>query len=366
LAAGVGHEINNPLAIIKGFLHVIEENLLISNYQDAKTFSMLTKINLASDRIVNIVKGLRTFSRSDSDKIDYFNFKDAIDETFNLLSEVYQNEGITLKNNISSAQEFKVYGNKGRLEQVILNLFSNAKDASEGKSERIIETSLIQKGDFVEWTIRDNGKGIPEHIQNRIFDPFFTTKDVNKGTGIGLSLANSIIKEHEGNISFETIPDQGTIFKIKLPLVLNKIETPRDLQQLKIENHNLFHLKALVAEDEEDIRMILELMLSRVGITVTLVKNGQEALREFQNAHYDLLLTDIKMPIMNGKALVEAVRSDLKIKQPKIFLMTGGIEESSSTLVGLGHLVQGQILKPFDSENLYQKIREQFPEKASK
>jgi PAS domain S-box-containing protein len=364
LAAGVGHEINNPLAIIKGFLHVIEENLIISDYQDAKTFSMLTKINLASDRIVNIVKGLRTFSRSDSDKIDYFNFKDAIDETFNLLSEVYQNEGITLKNNISSAQEFKVYGNKGRLEQVILNLFSNAKDATEGRSERIIETSIIQKGNSVVWTIKDNGKGIPEHIQNRIFDPFFTTKDVNKGTGIGLSLANSIIKEHEGNISFETILDQGTVFKIELPLILNKIEEPRDLGQLKIENHNLFHLKALVAEDEEDIRMILELMLSRVGITVTLVKNGQEALREFQNEHYDLLLTDIKMPIMNGKALVEAIRSDLKIKQPKIFLMTGGIEETSSTLVGLSHLVQGQIFKPFDSENLYEKIREQFPEKA--
>ena len=364
MAAGVGHEINNPLAIIKGFLHVIEENLIISNYQDAKTFSMLTKINLASDRIVNIVKGLRTFSRSDSDKIDYFNFKDAIDETFNLLSEVYQNEGITLKNNISSVQEFKVYGNKGRLEQVILNLFSNAKDATEGKSERIIETSLVREGNSVVWTIKDNGKGIPEHIQNRIFDPFFTTKDVNKGTGIGLSLANSIIKEHEGNISFETIPDQGTVFKIVLPLILNKIEEPKDLQQLKIENNNLFHLKALVAEDEEDIRMILDLMLSRVGITVTLVKNGQEALRKFQNEHYDLLLTDIKMPIMNGKALVEAIRSDLKIKQPKIFLMTGGIEETSSTIVGLSHLVQGQIFKPFDSENLYEKIREQFPEKA--
>jgi len=110
--------------------------------------------------------------------------------------------------------------------------------------------------------------------------------------------------------------------------------------------------------------MILDLMLSRVGITVTSVKNGQEALKEFQNENYDLLLTDIKMPVMNGKALVEAIRSDKTINQPKIFLMTGGIEEADSTVVGLNHLIQGQIFKPFDPETLYKKIREQFPEKA--
>ena len=358
LAAGVGHEINNPLAIIKGFLNVIEENLRISDYKDDKTYSMLTKINLASDRIVNIVKGLRTFSHSDLDKIECFNLKDAIDETFNLVREVYQNDGITLINNISLSQKFIVYGNKGRLEQVILNLFSNAKDATEGRAERIIETSVSQSGNMAVWTIKDNGKGIPLHIQNRIFDPFFTTKDVNKGTGIGLSVAHSIISEHDGKISFETVPDKGTIFKIELPLFQSKSEAPI------IENKPQFHLKALIAEDEEDIRMILDLMLSRVGITVTSVKNGQEALKEFQNETYDLLMTDIKMPVMNGKALVEAIRSDKKINQPKIFLMTGGIEEDDSTLLGLKDLIQGQIFKPFDPETLYKKIREQFPEKA--
>jgi PAS domain S-box-containing protein len=364
LAAGVGHEINNPLAIIKGFLHVIEDNLKINQYEDDKTYSMLTKIHLASDRIVNIVKGLRTFSRSDSDKIECFDLKDAIDETFNLISEVYQNDGITLINKISPAQEFIVYGNKGRLEQVILNLFSNAKDATEGRLERIIETSVSQAGNMAVWTIKDNGKGIPLHLQNRIFDPFFTTKDVNKGTGIGLSLAHSIITEHDGKISFETIPDKGTIFKIEIPLFQSKSEAPRAVQEIKSENRPQFQLKALIAEDEEDIRMILDLMLSRVGITVTSVKNGQEALKEIQHETYDLLVTDIKMPVMNGKALVEAIRSDKTINQPKIFLMTGGIEEADSTVVGQNHLVQGQIFKPFDPETLYEKIREQFPEKA--
>jgi PAS domain S-box-containing protein len=364
LAAGVGHEINNPLAIIKGFLLVIEENLKRNEYKDDKTYSMLTTIYLASDRIVNIVKGLRTFSRSDSDKIECFNLKDAIDDTFNLICEVYQNDGITLINNVSLTQEFIVYGNKGRLEQVILNLFSNAKDATEGRAERIIETSVSRSAQMAVWTIKDNGKGIPFHVQNRIFDPFFTTKDVNKGTGIGLSLAHSIITEHDGKISFETVPDQGTIFKIELPLFQNKSEAPTDVKEPKIENRPQFNLKALIAEDEEDIRMILDLMLSRLGISVTSVKNGQQALNEFQNQNYDLLLTDINMPVMNGKALVEAVRSNKKINQPKIFLMTGGIEEADSALVGLKHLVQGQIFKPFDPETLYEKIREQFPEKA--
>ncbi len=364
LASGVGHEINNPLAIVKGFLHAIEVDLSTNEYKNPKTFHMIKKINLASDRIANIVKGLRTFSRSDADQVEIFDMDEAIEESHNLLHEIYQNEGISFKRHKKNTHPLIVYGNKGRIGQVLMNLYSNAKDATEGQDDRLIETTLVEKDGYAIWTISDNGKGIASDIRERIFDPFFTTKDLNKGTGIGLSIVSSIIKEHEGHIYFESRPDGGTIFKIEIPIhysSLNPVPAPLIKEE---ESSPRFVLKALVAEDEEDIRLILESMLSRVGIEVTCVTNGKEALSEIQTTAFDLLITDLKMPQMNGKALVEAIRSDKNISQPKIFLMTGGIEEADSTLLGLNHLVQCQIFKPFEPENLYEKIREEFPDKA--
>jgi PAS domain S-box-containing protein len=222
LAAGVGHEINNPLAIIKGYLSALESDLKEKLEGELKAQSMIHKIDIATDRISNIVKGLRTFSRSDSILLGDFNFKEAIEETIQLLREIYLKEGVTLLFESESDKKFTLYGNKGRMEQVILNLLSNAKDATEGQPNRAITLRLKEISGKAILTVEDNGKGIPASVADRIFDPFFTTKDVNKGTGIGLAITSSIIKEHEGDISFTTQKDVGTIFKIELPVTKDK------------------------------------------------------------------------------------------------------------------------------------------------
>jgi C4-dicarboxylate-specific signal transduction histidine kinase len=216
LAAGVGHEINNPLAIIKGFLHALEIELNINQNPDSKPAYLINKINHATDRIVNIVKGLKSFSRANTSDLANFSLNDALSNTIQLISEIYKKEGVTLKFQDSSTAPLFIYGSKGRMEQVFLNLIHNAKDAMEDSPEKVIEMELKQVSNKAVFSIHDQGKGIPDEIKDKIFDPFFTTKDVNKGTGIGLSIVASIIKEMDGIIKFETSPGKGTTFYIEI------------------------------------------------------------------------------------------------------------------------------------------------------
>lgn len=361
LAAGVGHEINNPLAIIKGYLSALEDDLQSGHVNHDEFLRMLKKINNASDRIVNIVKGLRTFSRSDANQLGHFNFKDAVDETVNLLQEIYQKEGIIFAFHSDSKNLLNVYGNKGRIEQVIVNLLSNAKDATEGLEKRLIEISVEESSGRAKLTIKDNGKGIPDHIKEKIFDPFFTTKDVNKGTGIGLSILTSIIKEHDGEVYFTSEPGLGTSFIVEIPLCdSEKIEQKESTLELHSKTQ-FSDLSALVVEDEEDLRKILTHMLEQIGVKVTSAENGKVALMKFYQGNFDLLVTDLRMPEVNGLELCEVIRSQKVQKVPKIFIMTGGIDLSEADLEAINKTCEYRLSKPFDKDLLYKKIVELFP-----
>jgi signal transduction histidine kinase/CheY-like chemotaxis protein len=365
LAAGVGHEINNPLTIIKGFLATLEYDLK-NNLSDFDKISYkLKKIDNASDRIGNIVKGLRTFSRSDSETLSIFNLTETAQEAFSLINEIFKKEGILLTLHLDPEINIPIFGNKGRIEQVIFNLLTNAKDATENINERLIEMDLKVLKQTAEIRIKDNGIGISSEIKEKIFDPFFTTKDTNKGTGIGLSIVNSIIKEHEGEISFETETNKGTCFIIKLPLKKDALSPNVSM----VETSNAatkFELKALVADDEEDIRSIMEAYLSSAGIGVTTVSDGKMAQEEFLKGHYDLILTDLKMPKMNGLNLIKEIRNQNKIKQPKIILMTGGIDQDATFRTNLNASVETFLDKPFNRELLIEKLKELFPDKKFK
>ena len=218
LAAGVGHEINNPLAIIKGFLHALEMELNTHQNPDSKPAYLLKKIDHATDRIVNIVKGLKSFSRANSSDLGNFSLNEALSSTIQLISDIYKKEGITLSLQDTSSSPLIIYGNKGRMEQVLLNLIHNAKDAMEDSEDKTIEMELSVEASKAVFFIKDKGKGIPNDIKDKIFDPFFTTKDVNKGTGLGLSIVASIVKEMDGEIRFESSIGKGTTFYVEVPL----------------------------------------------------------------------------------------------------------------------------------------------------
>jgi len=219
LAAGVGHEINNPLQIIMGHLTLAKNQYLKKNDQNTSMdlIPRFEKMEAALLRIANIVKGLRTFARSDDAQISVFNLSDLVQETVDLLFDIYRKEEVSLVFNGPKREEL-IEGNRGRIHQVIMNLIANAKDATEDCSQRKIEISIYPNGEFLTVCIADTGKGIPEELREKIFEPFFTTKDVNKGTGIGLSLVNTIVKEHEGRVELESTPGIGTKFLVSLPI----------------------------------------------------------------------------------------------------------------------------------------------------
>ncbi len=216
LAAGVGHEINNPLAIAKGLLAMAESDLAKSGHIDQNILNKLLKVDLALERIEHIVKGLRSFARSDEASYGRFNVYDLIDETYSMMKEIYTNEGINFTS-YGKKNDLDCFGSRGRLQQVLVNLISNAKDATEGLSRREISLYYEEKKSEVVITVSDNGHGIPEDKKEKIFEPFFTTKELHKGTGIGLSLVAAMIKEHEGKIEVESKIGLGSKFIITLP-----------------------------------------------------------------------------------------------------------------------------------------------------
>lgn len=218
LAAGVGHEINNPLAIMKGYIGAMERKSLKGELSFEEIKGYINKLDIAADRITNIVKGLRNFSRADGDE-EHFDPIAAINESYNMVKEIYKNEGIFISTKLDYEEnQINLSGNRGKFQQILMNLLTNAKDALSESKTKEIKIFAKSENQKIIIGVSDSGHGIPNHIREKIFDPFFTTKDVNKGTGIGLSLVHKFIKEMNGSITIESEPENGTTFIIKLPI----------------------------------------------------------------------------------------------------------------------------------------------------
>ena len=215
LAAGIGHEINNPLTIAS----LVTTKFIKKGIDQSVIQSDLQKLNDALERITNIVKGLKSFSRNDqSHDFKEFNFVELINESVLLVKEIFskQNISITLDVKLDGNSQI-IIGNRGKIQQVLINILNNARDALEETESPKIDITISESGKDLLLVIQDNGPGIPEEFLDKIFDPFFTTKDIQKGTGIGLSISQEIIQEHHGEIRVWTEKNQGATFKIRLP-----------------------------------------------------------------------------------------------------------------------------------------------------
>lgn len=251
LTAGIAHEINNPVNYINSGLEglkTISTEIIktVAKYQQitngnekkheiekqkikkeleylAEGIQTLTKnINKGVSRTTEIIKSLNTFSHTDDDELSLTNIHEGIDSTTTLLYNQYKNR-IKIIKNYNKIPTIHCYSSK--LNQVFMNILSNAIQAIEEKGTIIITTSQIdnlekQNGEYVKISIKDTGKGIPENVQNKIFEPFFTTKQVGKGTGLGLSISHGIIQQHKGEIKFKS-STKGTEFEIYLPIISN-------------------------------------------------------------------------------------------------------------------------------------------------
>ena len=241
LASGVAHELNQPLMVIRGTAQLVKRSIGKNNMDIGKLLEQLEPILRNTKRMMNIINHLRTFSRQSGMEFRPVDGNKLIEDSLLMISEQLRIHDIEVKNN-PDVDLPKIKGDANQLEQVLLNLITNARDAILQRSEvsgkksenrgrleiitRMGETDNHQSStngqqsqNFVEILIRDNGGGIPADRVDKIFDPFFTTKEVGKGTGLGLSISYGIIKDHQGEISVAETSPTGTTFRIRLPIV---------------------------------------------------------------------------------------------------------------------------------------------------
>lgn len=323
LAGGVAHDFNNLLQAILGFT----ELLLADTPEQSPQYGDLKQIERAAGRAVGLTRQLLTFSRKQRINLQTLDINHAIHATEKLLRRLL-GENVTLTLKLSSATG-TVLADAAQLEQVLMNLAVNAKDAMPEGGHLKISTepvTLLEEdtvripesyaGEFVCITVSDTGCGIPPEIMHHLFEPFFTTKERGKGTGLGLSVIYGIVKQCRGWINVYTASGKGTTFKIYLPVSAQETET--DTSTTDPASSNSIEVSALrgdgktllLVEDEPGVRNLAEAMLKKAGYAVFSCANAAEALACFdQNGdHIDLLFSDIVMAGGNGIDLALELR----------------------------------------------------------
>ncbi len=209
ISAGIAHEINTPIAAIR-----LNLEMLAQAKDPVVVHKLIEQQQQALDRIADIVRSLRAFARQDTGGNVPVALHSAIDGTLAFAGTVYEKAGITIDRKYRSAERM-VFANQGKIQQVLLNLISNAVDAMDGQPERRIWIETFDESDFVVMVVRDSGRGIPAEDLGRIFDPFFTTKEPGKGTGLGLSITQSLVESMDATILVESEVGRGAQFSVR-------------------------------------------------------------------------------------------------------------------------------------------------------
>ncbi|OGL48370.1 MAG: hypothetical protein A3H37_05200 [Candidatus Schekmanbacteria bacterium RIFCSPLOWO2_02_FULL_38_14] len=363
LAGGIAHDFNNMLTAIIGYASIAMNNM----EQDSPNRLNIKHVLEAAEQASQLTQSLLTFSRKQITDIKPVDLNEIIRKVQKFLVRVI-GEDIKIRI-VLNESDVNILADSSQIEQVIMNLATNARDAmpkggmltietalTEIDSEFIIAHSYGKPGKYAIMSATDTGIGMDEETKKKIFEPFFTTKKVGKGTGLGLSMAYGIIKQHDGYINVYSEPGEGTTFRIYLPLALVKKETAdeKSMENKLIPNGTE---TVLVAEDDKMLQKLTSEVLSESGYTVILAQDGQEAVDKFIE-HRDsiqLLLFDIIMPKKNGK---EAYDEIIKIcPSMKVLFISGYaadiIREKGILKDGLSF-----VTKPISPTALLRKVRE--------
>ncbi len=333
LAGGVAHDFNNLLTAIIGFC-----DLSLARHEAGDTtFSDLMNIKQNANRASNLVRQLLAFSRQQTLRPKVLSISDVIAELSNLVRRLI-GENITL--DVKHGRDLSsVKVDQGQLEQVIINLAVNAKDAMPNGGTLTISTrtlksndplldrfDVIVPSDYVLIELRDTGTGIDEKYTNKIFEPFFTTKDVGKGTGLGLATVYGIVKQTGGYVFFDSEVDKGTNFMIFLKAYDGEVEIEEDITELPTKDLT-GQGTILLVEDEDAVRLFTSRALTNKGYKVIQASSGEEGLELFKQNTQDieLLITDVIMPVMDGPTLVKALKK--MNKGLKVIFISGYAED---------------------------------------
>ena len=219
LTTGVAHELNNPLNNIGLFVGNVIDQIEFGNAEEHRILESLEQAMDQVRKATEIISHLRTFGRAATVHMEPVQVNDVVQRAVALMQEQLRLREIDLRLDLDE-RDPAVEGNAIQLEQVVINLLTNARDAVADSAEPWIELTTELDGDVVRLIVRDGGAGIPHQLEQRIFDPFFTTKEVGQGTGLGLSIAYGIVTDHEGTITVQNAPTAGAVFAIELPATL--------------------------------------------------------------------------------------------------------------------------------------------------
>lgn len=363
LAGGIAHDFNNMLAVILGNA----ERLLIK-YRNAGTSDKTLVVGLeliqsAGSRAAELVNQLLTFSRRQPLAPVVVNLGEVVASLTELLKTLIgERVRVIIRRNDGEA---RVRVDRGRIEQLLVNLVVNARDAMPSGGDVVVETGFVSQpqecdlpglsqGPCVSLTVTDSGVGIPPDVIDRIFEPFFSTKAARgKGTGLGLSIVYGIVQQAGGNISVRSTPGKGTTFRVLLPTVADPLTPAAAANPAEVGEGNE---TILVCEDEPGVLRLISDNLQEQGYRVLTAANGPEALRIAKNHEGEIhvLLTDLVMPKMTGRELAQmlhSMRPDLRI-----LFMTGYPSNVLGPLAN-GSVRHKVLNKPFQTSALLKAIR---------
>ena len=362
LAGGVAHDFNNLLTVIKGYSQLSisdlnEEDPLRENIREIKN---------AADKASDLTRQLLAFSRRQILEMKVLDINGILENLDKMLRRVI-GEDIDLVT-VLEEDSGKVKTDPGQMEQVIMNLVVNARDAMPGGGKLTIETAhveldeeyagshvAVRPGSYVMLSVSDTGVGMSPEVKDRVFEPFFTTKERGKGTGLGLSTVYGIVKQSGGNVWVYSELGKGTTVKIYLP----RVDEPLSEESLKTSNEESPRgmETVLLVEDDEEVRRLAARILERQGYRLLVASHGEEALsvcRDYMGPIH-LVLTDVVMPKMSGREVAKRIEQDHP--ETKVLYMSG-YTDNAITQHGVLNEGMNYIQKPFAVDALSRKVRE--------
>ncbi len=364
VAAGIAHEINNPLTGVIGFAQMLAAMEMPEQMREA-----VDVINDGARRTAGIVQKLLTFARRNKTTKEYVDINAVLKSTLDIRAYEMKTNSIEVVSRFDPDLP-KTMANTGQLQQVFLNIVINAEQAitmARVTGKLSIKTEIVNSK--IRVSIADNGVGITKENLNKLFDPFFTTKGDNGGTGLGLSISYGIIKEHKGKIKVKSIAGRGATFIIELPIVSQTVESEKTLSEVPVrkpEGAQNSGKRIFVIDDEPNICRVLYRLLSSNGYDVETVSNAQQAIDKLKDANlYDLILLDLKMPGINGIEFYEAMEKIDPLLPNKVICITGDII-STQNKEFLEKAKLPCVTKPFSVDELMLTVKSNLGEKYAK
>jgi len=316
LLAGVAHELNNPLSV------VVARAVLLEEQGDATTRTAAAKIRTAAERCARIVRTFLAMARQQQPERGPVAINEVVSAALDITGYAVRTSGIDVT--LDLAEELPpVLADTDQLHQVFLNLIINAQQAlQDHPGPRWVRLSSAYDAgrDLIRVVVADNGPGIPEELRARIFEPYFTTKPVGIGTGVGLAVSQGIVEAHGGTLTVDCPPEGGAEFTVTLPVgsvEVHGVAPPHPPRKSTSER------TILVVDDEPDIRETLTEILASATQRVVTVSSGREALEQLDAEHYDVILTDIRMPDLDGRALYQEIERRWPPLARRVVFVTG-------------------------------------------